>query len=50
MPNKSKVTKCVICKKETDVREILMSGPGGYRRYKICAKCAEKQVASRAKP
>lgn len=44
MPKKT--SKCIVCKKEANpVVELLMSGPDGFRRYKLCQKCADKQKA-----
>ncbi len=49
MPNKTK-PKCALCKKEASTLvELLMNGPDGYRRYRLCEKCAEKQI-NKVKP
>lgn len=35
--------KCAVCKTEIVLyKEVLMMGANGFRRYKCCAKCAEK--------
>lgn len=32
--------KCQICRKESSqLEETLMSGPNGFRRYKVCPNC-----------